>query len=448
MSQSARLRHAPAAEPPGPRGWPGVGVGPAFRTDRLGFLTRMQRRYGEAVRLSLGGARCIILFSDPEAIEQLLVTQAAKYRSREINHSAMEFLGDGLLNIDGELHRRDRAVIQPAFSRRQVESYAGIMLEQAEALLAGWRAGAVVSMHAEMQLLTLGIAARAFFDIDLRHESAALGQAFSTVISYRPLTSLGIPRPRWDMPFTAYGRMRRARTALDAAIYPRLAERRARPVPGDIISDLLAAGMEDRQVRDHALTLLAAGHETTANALAFTFYLLGTNPDARRRVLEELSAEIGDRSPELADLPRLSFLDRVTRESLRLYPPAWTIGRRAAVDDVIGGYALPAGRFVMASQWVVHRLPRHWPEPLRFHPDRWLPVAEGGQAITTFSYFPFGGGHRTCIGMPFAQQELKLLLAAILQRFVPELVPGQRLVLEPHVTLRPVRGTDMRLLPR
>ena len=444
----AVIASAPPAAPPGPRGWPVVGVGPAYRVDQLGFLTRMQREYGDAVALPLGKTRRLFLFSGPDAIEQLLVAHAGNFRSRDINRAAMEFLGDGLLSIDGEPHRRERGLVQPAFLRRHVEAYADTMLEHTERLLAGWRAGTVVTVHHEMQRLTLGIAAQAFFGLDLRRESAAFGAAFSRIIEYRPLNVLGIPRLRWNVPASPYGRMRRARAFLDREIFARIAARSRAPIPGDIISDLLAAGMGDQQVRDHAMTLLAAGHETTANALTFTLYLLSQHPDLRRRLLDELVGELGSRDPRPEDLPRLAYLDRVSRESLRLLPPAWTIGRRAIADDTIGGWRLPAGAFALASQWVVHRMPRHWPEPLRFHPDRWLPPEQGGQAITPFTYFPFGGGPRTCIGMPFAQQELKLILAKVLQRFVPELVPGQRLVLEPHVTLRPVRGTDMRLAAR
>jgi cytochrome P450 len=205
--------------------------------------------------------------------------------------------------------------------------------------------------------------------------------------------------------------------------------------------------MADQQVRDHAMTLLAAGHETTANALTFTFYLLSQHPAVRDRLLRELDTELGRHDPAPEDLARLRYLDLVTRESLRLYPPAWTIGRRAIADDAISGWHLPAGSFVLASQWVVHRMPQYWPEPLRFDPERWLAPEEGGQTVRPFTYFPFGGGPRTCIGMPFAHQELKLITAKVLQRVVPDLVPGQHLVLKecaadgagpaPH---RPARG--------
>ena len=447
MSQ-AIVTGTPNAVPPGPKGWPLVGVGPAYRVDQLGFLTRMQRQYGDAVCLPVGKRRRLFMFSNPEAIEQLLVTNAANYRSRDINRSAMEFLGDGLLSIDGELHRHDRALVQPAFSRRQVEAYANTMLAHTESLLAGWRPNGVVSLHGEMQRLTLGIAAQAFFGLDLRRESQAFGAAFSQIIDYRPQNVLGMPRLRWDLPVTPYGRIRRARAFLDREIAARIAERRQAPVPGDIISGLLAAGMGDQQVRDHAMTLLAAGHETTANALTFTFYLLSQHPAVRDRLLRELDTELGRHDPAPEDLARLRYLDLVTRESLRLYPPAWTIGRRAIADDAISGWHLPAGSFALASQWVVHRMPQYWPESLRFHPERWLAPEDGGRTVRPFTYFPFGGGPRTCIGMPFAHQELKLITAKVLQRVVPDLVPGQRLVLEPRVTLRPVRGTDMRLLPR
>lgn len=435
-------------QPPGPRGWPIVGVGPAYRMDPLSFLTRMQRQFGDIVALPMGSRRHLFFLSDPAYVEQLLVANASNYHSRDINRSAMEFLGDGLLNIDGETHRHDRTLVQPSFSRRQVESYATIMLDHTDTMLARWKPSTVVSFRHEMQRLTLGIAAQAFFGLDLRHESAAFGNAFSRIIRYRPLTVIGVRRPRWDLPITAYGQMQRARAFLDKQIYARIAERRQQPIPGDIISSLVQAGMRDEQVRDHAMTFLAAGHETTANALAFAFYLFSTHATASTPLLEELATELGKRDVGLDDLPRLPTLDRFTRESLRLYPPAWIIGRRAVADDTMGRFPLPARSFVIASQWVMHRMPRYWPAPLAFLPDRWLPPEQGGQTIVPYTYFPFGGGPRTCIGMPFAQQELRLILARILQHFAPELVPGQRLVLEPHVTLRPLRGTRMRLVPR
>jgi cytochrome P450 len=443
--------------PPGPRGrWP-VGNGLALRRDQLGFFTRMQRQYGNAVSIGLGRVGNLYLYSAPEAVERILVTNASNYTSREVNQPSMPFLGDGLLNIDGEFHRSQRALVQPSFSRRRVESYAPVMLRYTEDLLARWRIDQVVDMRAEMQRLTLQIVARALFGLDLAGESESLGEAFNRVIGYDEGAG-PLPRIRLNLPFTAYGRFVRAERVLDREVVALVAARRQAAGAeasgaGDVVTTLLQAqagdggGLSDRLVRDHAMTLLAAGHETTSNLLTFTFYLLSRHPGERSRLRAELRRVLGGRTPTVEDLPHLPRLDLVIKESLRLYPPAWVIGRRARADDTLVGYLLPAGSFALISQWVVHRVPELWPNPDQFLPDRFLPPAEGGQTIHPFAYFPFGGGLRTCIGMPFAQQEAKLILASILQRFEPELLPGQRLVLEPRVTLRPARGTRMRLRP-
>jgi cytochrome P450 len=445
--------------PPGPKGRWLIGNGLALRRDQLGFFTRMQRQYGNAVSIGLGRAGNLYLYSAPAAIERILVVNAANYTSREVNQPSMPFLGDGLLNIDGEFHKAQRSLVQPSFGRRRVESYAEIMLHYTENLLARWQPDSVTDMHAEMQRLTLQIVARALFGLDLAAQSASLGMAFNQVIGYDEGAGM-LPKIRLNLPFTAFGRFMRAQQMLDAKVFGLVAARRGAlqaggADPHDILTTLLQASAEDhapeafsdRLVRDHAMTLLAAGHETTSNLLTFTFYLLSRNPQERGRLQAELRRVLGGRLPTVEDLPHLPYLDMVVKESLRLFPPAWVIGRRAREDDALVGHRLPAGSFALLSQWVVHRIPEFWPEAERFMPERFLPPSEGGHAINPFAYFPFGGGPRTCIGMPFAQQEAKLILATILQRFEPDLVPGQRLVLEPRVTLRPARGTRMRLVP-
>lgn len=425
--------------PPGPRGRWLVGNGLALRRDQMGFFTRMQRQYGNAVTIGLGRGGHLFLFSAPEAIERILVVNAANYTSRELNQPSMPFLGDGLLNIDGDFHRAQRALVQPSLSRRRVESYAGVMLGYTEDMLARWRADQVVDMHLEMQQLTLRIVARALFGLDLADASGPFGRAFNEIVGYDEGSGM-LPKVRLDVPFTPYGRYQRARRFLDREIFGLVASRHAAAVAEDIMTTLVRTGLEDRQIRDHTITLLAAGHETTSNLLTFTFRLLSRNPGQRDALRAELTRVLGGRAPTLETLPDLPLLDMVVKESLRLYPPAWIIGRRAKDDDALLGYRLPAGAFALMSQWVVHRMPDLWPRPEEFLPERFA------QPVSPFAYFPFGGGPRTCIGMPFAQQEAKLILASILQRFVPELVPGQRLVLEPRVTLRPAKGTRMRLV--
>jgi cytochrome P450 len=450
MAEKTVLEDARRAPPPAPRPsdlhlppaakgrWP-MATALALRRDQLGFFTRMQRQHGNAVSIELPRGGRLFLFSSPEAIERILVGHAANYTSREINQPSMPFLGDGLLNIDGELHRAQRALVQPAFSRRRVESYADIMLRYTEDHLAGWRRDRVVDMHVEMQRLTLRIVARALFGLDLADASGPFGRAFNEIVGYDAGSGM-LPKVRLDLPFTAYGRFRRAGRFLDGEVTALVAARRQAAPAEDVLTTLLQTGVGDRQARDHTMTLLAAGHETTSNLLTFTFYLLSRNPAQRGALQAELRRVLGGRPPALEALTDLPLLDMVVKEALRLYPPAWIMGRRARDDDDVMGYRLPAGGFALMSQWVVHRMPELWPHADAFLPERF------SRPVAPFTYFPFGGGPRTCIGMPFAQQEAKLILASILQRFSPELIPGQRLVLEPRVTLRPARGTRMRLL--
>lgn len=446
--------------PPGPRGLPLVANAPAFRRDQLGFLTRLERRYGPAATIAMPKGFRLFLLSSPGAIGHVLVHNARNFTSRELNYPSMPFLGDGLLNIDGERHREERALVQPAFARRRVEAYADLMAAYTEEMLSTWRAGQVVDMREEMQRLTLRIVAKALLHADLDGASlAAFGAAFDAVITFRERRSL-LPPLRVDHPWLPYGRMVAGERYLNGFVHRLITQRRASGTDeGDAMSMLLrpqagtgagtaaegAGTMTDVQVRDHVMTLLAAGHETTSHALTYTLLLLARHPRERARLQAELSGAFGGRRPRPEDLDHLPQLDRVVKESMRLYPPAWVIGRRATGPYEAAGYRFPEGSYVLMSQWVTHRMPELWPDAERFIPDRWLPSEQGGQTILPFAYFPFGGGPRTCIGMPFAALEVRLLLALIMRRFSPEVLPGQRLVLEPAVTLRPRAGTRMRL---
>jgi cytochrome P450 len=257
------------------------------------------------------------------------------------------------------------------------------------------------------------------------------------------------------LPLPSTRRLQRATARLDALIYQMIAERRASGEDrGDLLSMLLLAedpegdggGMSDRQVRDEALTIFLAGHETTANALSWAFYLLSQHPQVADRLGAELDVALGGRAPTVADLPNLRYAEMVFAETLRLYPPAWVIGRRAVSPFEAGGYQLPAGSIALASQWVIHHDPRYFPDPYRFDPERWLP--EPRAARPKFSYFPFGGGPRACIGEPFAWMEGTLLLASLARRWRPALLPGHPVALQPSITLRPRHGLRMSLMPR
>ena len=341
--------------------------------------------------------------------------------------------------------------MQPLFHKRRIAGYAEEMVECAERLQSRWRDGEVRDLHQEMTRLTLAVVGLALFAADVEAEATEVGAALTEAMEslqrfmlpfYGALERLPLPGPR---------RMRASRRRLDQTIYRLLAERRAKP-RGDLLSLLLEARdeqgepMPDTQVRDEAMTIFLAGHETTAVTLTWTWMLLARHPAIEARLHRELDEVLGRRAPTVDDLSKLTFSDMVVKEAMRLYPPAWLIGRRALVDVELGGYDVPAGSIVILSPWVTHRDARFFADPLRFDPERWTRQAEA--ARPRFSYFPFGGGIRRCIGESFALMEAKLLLASIAQRWRLHLDPAQRVGVLPRITLRPRYGMRMRLEAR
>ena len=438
------------ALPPGPRPLPVVGNALAFRRDQLGYLQALQREFGKMATIYFGKTPVVLLFR-PEHVRYILTENPRNFTSREVAIGLRELIGDGLLTIDGEAHRQQRRMVQPAFHKKRVESYAGIMTHYTEQMLGSWQAGERSDMARDMQELTLRIVGKCLFNLDLTDHVDTLGSAFSNMID-NPAGLLEIfLRVHIDQPFTAYGKRMAAKRLVDEFIYRLIAQRRRETEDkGDVLSMLLEAqegeiGLSDTQVRDHIMTFVAAGHETTANALTWTFYLLSQHPEAREKLLAELKSVLAGRAPTLDDLPNLPYTEWVLNESMRLYPPAWTQGRQAVEAFELDGVHFPAGTMVMFSQWVIHRLPDIWGDPEAFRPERWDPVH--GQKVPPWSYFPFGGGPRICIGMPFAQLEARLLLATILQQYTPHLTPGYRLELNPLITLRPKHGMPMILIP-
>jgi len=434
--------------PPGPPPLPVVGHALQFRRDPLAFVQGLQRSYGGMATFYMGKAPMVLL-ARPEYARYVLVDHARNFTSREFAFGLRGILGDGLLTSDGDFHRQQRRLVQPAFHKKRVEGYARIMVEHTQQTLDEWQTGQQIDMAAAMQDLTLRIVAKALFDVDLKTDSRGLGDAFNAVINnpvQMPFSWRSIPL---NLPFMPYAKHMAGRAILDTYIYSLIAKRRASgDDTGDLISMLLAAQdggvtMTDRQVRDQTLTLLAAGHETTANLLAWTFYLLSAHPNIRAKLLGELRSVLKGQTLEVDDLPKLPYLDWVISESMRMYPPAWTVGRRAIESFELGGYTFPAGQMVMINQWVLHHLPEVWGDPYTFRPERWEPSQ--ARAIPAGAYFPFGAGPRMCIGMPFAQLEARLLLATILQRFTPEVVPGWPVVPRPRITLRPKYGMQMTL---
>ncbi|HEX7241231.1 MAG TPA: cytochrome P450 [Longimicrobiaceae bacterium] len=444
---------APAVLPlaPGPRARLPGGHLLAFRRDALGMLERTARDHGDVASLRFG-PRHVTLVSHPELVREVLVARHRSFVKSYALQRARVLLGEGLLTSEEPLHLRQRRLAQPAFHRERIAAYAAAMTAHAERTADRWRDGAEVDVAREMMRLTLEIAGKTLFGADVGGEADEISAALDGAMAlYRRLTNpLGPLLDRLPTPATL--RMRRARARLDATIYRMIAERRRDGGDrGDLLSMLLLAqddegdggGMTDLQLRDEALTAFLAGHETTGNALAWTWHLLGHHPEAEAALHAELDAVLGGRLPTVDDLPALPRTRAVLAESMRLFPPAYALGREPREDVELGGFRAPRGSIVLMSQWVVHRDPRWWDDPLRFDPGRWTPEAEA--ALPRFAYFPFGGGPRKCIGEGFAWTEGILVLATLARRWRARPVPGHRVETDPMITLRQRNGIRVRL---
>ena len=435
-----------ATWPPGPSSRAFLLSTFARGTNPITRFTAMQARYGDAFTFHVRG-RHFTMFIGPDVNQYLLATHAAQF-SQGASVRLGPVLGTGLLTSDGALHAQQRRLVQPAFHRGRIEAYQAAMVAETARMLDGWRVGAEIDFSAAMHDLTLAIVGRTLFDIDLADQSSAIGATMTEMIRYLRFRPISLSNIQLDLPGMPYRRFLRNKAKMDAMVYGLIAERRARGTDnGDVLSMLLAARdadgtmMTDTQVRDEVLTLLAAGHETTANALGWTFMLLAQHPVVRARLAGEIALVLGDRPPEPADLARLIYLECVIKESMRLYPPAWA-GTRIAREPVeIRGYRLPAGTIVGFSQYLTHRMPTIFAEPERFLPERFDP--DHGEQHPPYAYIPFGAGPRSCIGSGFALMELKTIVPVILQRFWPALAPNQKIELEPLVTLRAKRNIRM-----
>lgn len=464
---------ADRAFPPGPRGVPLFGNALQFRRDQLGFLLRLERTYGRMATIHIGKTPVVLCFR-PEHVRYILAQDPRNFTLREVAGGLIfgnllvlsllarsltarvargfqVFVGDGLLTADGASHDAHRRLLQAAFTRRRVEQHAGLTVRYTREAVGRWRAGAEVDLAHDLQALMLRIIARILFDEDV--DGSGLGRIIDGVLAQPVGLAEGLVNVQVDLPFTPHGRRMALLREADAFLYGLIARRRAeRRDRGDILSVLLRQGEEAggdaltaREVRDELVSLLAAGHETTTNTLVWTFYLLARHPAALERVLAELQAVLGGRDPEVADIGRLPYLDWVVKESMRVYPSAWTQGRRAVGAFDLDGYHFPAGTLLMFSQWVLHRLPDVWGDPDAFRPERWDPAR--GETAPRWAYFPFGGGPRACLGMPLANLEIPLVIATILQHIVPIPVPGHPVEPFPLITLRPKHGLRVRFRP-
>jgi len=438
--------------PPGPKGWPLVGVSFEIVRDPLKLMQRIAREYGDIVRIPVL-LQSRILLNHPDWIEQALIIQQAKFHKSDFTKRAVErMLGQGLLISEGDFWRRQRRLAQPAFHRARINEYASTMVQIADAHVQAWRGGETRDMAHEMMALTLDIAVRTLFGTTLPGEAEQIGRSLTFLMRYslgRLRSPIRIPR---DWPTPKNRRAQHEYDFLDSLVYRIISERQAKgnsEEHNDLLAMLMGAMDEDgtqmtpKQLRDETMTLFLAGHETTAQTLAWTWYMFAQNPSVEARLREELRTVLGGKLPEGTDLMRLPYLHAVVNEILRLYPPAYIVARTSVERCQIGGYEFPVGTTFLMSQWVMHRDPRYYDDPDAFRPERWLDGL--ADRLPAGAYFPFGDGPRRCIGQGFAMLEASLVIATLAQRFRFSLVPGEVVVPEPLVTLRPRNGIRMTL---
>ena len=430
--------------PPGPRGTLLGGNIHQFRTDILNFLLETARDYGPLASFRVG-PRQVFLASGPDLIEQVLVTDAQRYIKHFGARAFKPVLGNGLITSEGAFWHRQRKLIQPAFLKTRVKSYAPVMAELTNQMLDSWTPGKRVQIDFEFEVLTSKIALKTLFDLDDRgdHErfDGALKLAFDLMNErLRRIFKL----PLW-LPTPANRRLKSAVAELDQTVQSFIAAGRSRQHPGDdLLSRLLVAQhedgtrMSDRQLRDEAMTLYLAGHETTALTLAWTWYLLSQHRRVEEKLVSEWKHVLDGAPPSSAHLSRLPYTAAVIAESMRLFPPVYVIGREATTELELGGYRVKPGYTVLMSQWVNHRDPKYFPEPEEFRPERW----EHGfsKRLPKFAYYPFGGGQRICVGSAFALMEAAIILAAVGQRYRFTLDPDAVIGIKTQITLLPANG--------
>lgn len=439
------------AIPRGRGGLPILGHWPEVIRDSLGFLERGLAQ-GPIVRFRFAHLHAVLLH-DPDAIQHVLQNSPKRY-AKSRNYQPMKVvLGNGLLTSEGDFWRRQRRLAQPAFHQAQLRGLVTTMARTTDAMLVRWRAwddGRAIDLHQEMMRVTLRIAGLTMFGADLDGEASEVRHALDVALAWingaleRPL------RPPLWVPIRENRELRRALAVGDRLVMKVVEERRrSREEHHDLLSMLMGArdedgsAMDDRQLKDEILTLVLAGHETTANLMAWTAMLLARHPEWRARVEEEALRVLGDRAiPTFEDVARLEVCERVISESLRLYPPAWEFEREAIEEEELAGHRIPAGTVIMIAPWTMHRDPALWERPAQFDPDRFAP--ERIAQRSRYAYLPFGDGPRICIGKAFAIMESKLVLAMIAREARLELEPARRIDPEPSVTLRPRGGMPMR----
>ena len=403
----------------------------------------LQEQYGPVSHYTLGPSH-IVFLNDPELIREVLVNQAPHFIKERTQRRMKILLGEGLITSDGERHMRQRRIAAPAFHRQRIAAYGEVMTARAATMREEWQPGVEIDAVSEMMRLALQVVARTIFDTDVTEDVQTINNEVNAIMElYNFLIALPKAEALLHLPIPGLMRFKRARKRLDAVVHRMIDQRRSSEYDhGDLLSMLLASRdterdqsqLTDEQVRDEVTTIFLAGYETVANALAWTWLLLAQNPEAEAKLHAELDTVLGGRLPTLADLPELRYTEMVLSESMRLYPPAWAMGRQATAPIEIGPYRLPAGTYFFFSQYIMQRTAEYFPDPLRFAPERFTPEAKA--ARPKFAYFPFGGGSRQCIGESFAWMEAILITATIAQRWRLRLVAGQTVAVQPKITLR------------
>ena len=450
--------------PPGPSSHIPGKIVRSFLKDPIDALSKIADEYGDLSHFKMGRLH-VYLINNPDYIEKILIYDHSNFSKGPRLQSAKRLLGEGLVTSEGEFHKSQRKLIQPLFLPKKIASYGPIMTERALNMIKGWKNGSVVDIHSELMKVTLSIICKSVMDYDMESQQAKdFGNAFAITKKYASRLQHPIGQLLDRVPILPkVAQARAAGNKLNTIVYGLVAERREKIKKDksfsgeDLLSKLIrvqaddGSTMTDKQLRDEIITILIAGHETTSNALTWTYYLLSQNPKVERKVFDEIDSVLGGDSgefkqPSIADLPKLDYVEKVFREAMRLYPPVWTMGRFVQNDYALGGYTLPKGSSLMFSQYVMHHSSKYYDNPETFDPDRW--TEEFKMHLPRFSYFPFGGGIRGCVGEPFAWQEGILLLATISSYWSMRLAPNQRVKLQPGITLSPKNGIKMKLKSR
>lgn len=441
---------------------PWFGKGLEFAKDSPNSLLKMAQEYGEVVQFHLFGYE-IYLVTNPDLVREVLVTKIAQFPKSEFDIQILsKFVGYGLVTANGEAHRRQRQLVQPAFHTNRIQNYAQTMVQYTDDILKGWVSGETKEISREMAELTMYVVSKTLFDVDRDNMSGMAQQIGQTIHEIQAIANsdfnFPIPIPDW-LPTSKNQRRKRAKQVLDTTIDGIVAQRRATSIDGqvedrgDLLSMLLLArddagtSLTDDEIREQAATLFIAGHETTSNALTWTWHLLAQYPQIEAKLHTELDQQLGGRLPTVHDLRNLPYTEKIIKESLRLYPPAWVLnGRQATEDTTVGDYHIPKGATIFISPYVLHRLPQYFAQPDLFDPERFAP--ENEKLIPRYAYIPFGAGARVCIGNSFAMMEARLILATIAQRYRLQLAPDQKVTLNPQITLSHKGGLRMQISER